>query len=131
MPKRPKTETDDFSRHIGQRIRLFRTAAGLSLEALGSRIGVTYQQIQKYEKGANRVSATTLAHIAQVLNVNVAVFFLSDDDSEETGIAMGGSLRTAQQIDRLTPEVRNNLIALVDLLSRDPHVATHSSENEL
>jgi transcriptional regulator with XRE-family HTH domain len=60
---------------VGQRIRIQRLAAGLSQSELGERIGVTFQQVQKYEKGANRVGAGRLTKIARVLNVPVNAFF--------------------------------------------------------
>lgn len=57
---------------IGQRIRAFRIAAGLSQEKLGESLGLTFQQVQKYEKGTNRVSGSRLIEIAGVLNTKVA-----------------------------------------------------------
>ena len=60
---------------VGQRIRIQRLAAGLSQSELAERIGVTFQQIQKYEKGMNRVGAGRLTNIARVLNVSVGSFF--------------------------------------------------------
>ena len=60
---------------VGQRIRIQRLAAGLSQSELAERIGVTFQQVQKYEKGMNRVGAGRLTHIARVLNVPVGSFF--------------------------------------------------------
>ena len=60
---------------VGQRIRIQRLAAGLSQSELAERIGVTFQQVQKYEKGANRVGAGRLTRIARVLNVPVGSFF--------------------------------------------------------
>jgi transcriptional regulator with XRE-family HTH domain len=65
---------------VGQRIRIQRLAAGLSQSELAARIGVTFQQVQKYEKGANRVGAGRLTRIARVLNVPVSSFF----DGRET-----------------------------------------------
>ena len=60
---------------VGQRIRIQRLAAGLSQSELAERIGVTFQQVQKYEKGMNRVGAGRLTKIARVLNVAVGSFF--------------------------------------------------------
>jgi transcriptional regulator with XRE-family HTH domain len=56
-------------RLVGQNIRIFRTAKGMSQTELGAAVGVTFQQVQKYEKGANRVGASRLVQIAQVLGV--------------------------------------------------------------
>jgi transcriptional regulator with XRE-family HTH domain len=60
---------------VGRRIRLQRLSAGMSQTELGNRIGVTFQQVQKYEKGVNRVGAGRLTEIAAILNVPVTVFF--------------------------------------------------------
>ena len=60
---------------VGQRIRILRLAAGLSQSELAERIGVTFQQVQKYEKGMNRVGAGRLTKIARVLNVPIGSFF--------------------------------------------------------
>jgi transcriptional regulator with XRE-family HTH domain len=68
--------------HVGLRIRAARLAAGLSQERLGTALGVTFQQIQKYEKGANRVGAGRLGDIARVLSVPVSFFFDSEGGNE-------------------------------------------------
>jgi transcriptional regulator with XRE-family HTH domain len=61
--------------HVGRRLREMRLLRGLSQSALGKRLGVTFQQIQKYERGANRLSASMLWHAAEALNVPVSSFF--------------------------------------------------------
>lgn len=66
---------DPVDTHVGKRVRLRREELGLSQTALGERLDVTYQQVQKYEKGANRISASRLALIAEVLRVPVSYFF--------------------------------------------------------
>jgi len=62
-------------RHVGGRIRMRRMLAGVSQEKLGGALGVTFQQVQKYEKGTNRVSASRLQQIAKMLDVPVSFFF--------------------------------------------------------
>jgi transcriptional regulator with XRE-family HTH domain len=62
-------------KHVGNRVRMRRMMLGMSQEALGEALGVTFQQVQKYEKGKNRVSASRLQHISQVLQVPVPFFF--------------------------------------------------------
>jgi len=59
---------------LGEKIRIRRTAAGMSQSELGEALGVTFQQIQKYEKGANRVSAVRLEQIAKALNESISYF---------------------------------------------------------
>jgi transcriptional regulator with XRE-family HTH domain len=76
---------------IGARIRLRRSARGLSQEKLGEALGLSYQQVQKYEKGQHRVSASRLSQIAGVLGVSVSYFLdhgmaSASPDDEETGM---------------------------------------------
>lgn len=61
--------------HVGTRLRLRRTLLGLSQEKLGEAVGITFQQLQKYERGANRISASRLFNLSQVLGVPVSFFF--------------------------------------------------------
>lgn len=61
--------------HVGSRIRMRRTIVGISQEKLGEALGVTFQQVQKYEKGTNRVGASRLQRMAEVLNVQIGFFF--------------------------------------------------------
>lgn len=67
--------------HVGSRVRLRRTLLGMSQEKLGEAIGLTFQQVQKYERGANRVGASRLYDLARVLDVPVSFFF--DDMPDE------------------------------------------------
>ncbi|NHN83469.1 helix-turn-helix domain-containing protein [Acetobacter musti] len=69
------TRISDLDSHVGARIRLRRTMLGMSQEKLGEAIGLTFQQIQKYERGANRVSASRLFDIAKVLDVPIGFFY--------------------------------------------------------
>src|SRR4029434_409913 len=61
--------------HVGSRIRLRRTLLGMSQERVAEGIGLTFQQVQKYEKGANRVSSSRLYDLAGILDVPLAYFF--------------------------------------------------------
>ncbi len=61
--------------HVGSRIRLRRTLMGLSQERLGEALGLTFQQVQKYERGVNRVGASRLFDLARVLDVPIAFFY--------------------------------------------------------
>ena len=67
--------------HVGARVRLRRTLLGMSQEKLGEAIGLTFQQVQKYERGANRIGASRLYDLSRVLDVPVSFFF--DDMPEE------------------------------------------------
>ena len=62
-------------KHVGARVRMRRLMLGLSQEKLADGLGLTFQQVQKYEKGTNRIGASRLQHIAEVLQVPVSFFF--------------------------------------------------------
>ena len=66
---------DPIDAHVGARLRYRRMLIGMSQETLGARIGLTFQQIQKYEKGQNRMGASRLYRVAEALDVPVAYFF--------------------------------------------------------
>jgi len=72
-----KKAPNPIDQQVGARLRMQRMLVGMSQEKLGDALGVTFQQIQKYEKGSNRISASTLKQIASVLNVQPS-FFLED-----------------------------------------------------
>jgi len=70
-----KKSPNPIDTHVGSRVRLRRMMFGMSQEKLGERLGITFQQIQKYEKGTNRIGASRLQAIARVLSVPVSFFF--------------------------------------------------------
>ncbi|MCG6114270.1 MAG: helix-turn-helix domain-containing protein [Mesorhizobium sp.] len=70
-----KKKPNPIDTHVGSRIRLRRNMLGLSQEKLGESLGITFQQIQKYEKGTNRVGASRLQAISSILGVPVSFFF--------------------------------------------------------
>ena len=73
---RPKIDTPSVvDVHVGARVRLRRTLLGMSQEKLGNAIGLTFQQIQKYERGANRIGASRLHDMARALDVPIQYFF--------------------------------------------------------
>ena len=84
MPKLPKSKatrrSDARDNEVGRRVRTQRLTKGLSQTELGEKIGVTFQQVQKYEKGTNRIGAGRLSRIAEVLEVPVTYFFPSEDE---------------------------------------------------
>jgi transcriptional regulator with XRE-family HTH domain len=75
VPPRVATSVDTY---IGAQMRNGRTALGLSQEALGEKLGVSFQQVQKYEKGVNRVSAARLFEICKALKLPLASMFERD-----------------------------------------------------
>ncbi|AJD44728.1 helix-turn-helix transcriptional regulator [Rhizobium sp. SEMIA 4085] len=76
---------------VGRRIRMQRRVLGMSQSALAERVSVTFQQVQKYEKGSNRVGASRLQGIADCLNVPVSFFFegMAGADESEPGLVKG------------------------------------------
>src|SRR5262245_208521 len=72
MAKKAPNPTD---KHVGSRVRMRRMMLGMSQEKLGDALGLTFQQVQKYEKGTNRIGASRLQQISHILQVPVAFFF--------------------------------------------------------
>lgn len=75
--------------HVGSRVRLRRMLLGMSQERLGESMGLTFQQVQKYEKGVNRIGASRLFQISKILDVPVQFFFEEAPYSGEAGSAQG------------------------------------------
>lgn len=87
-----KSNPDPADIHVGSRLKIRRTLLGMSQEKLGEAVGLTFQQIQKYERGANRIGASRLYQFAQILNVPVAYFFedmpdRAADEDKAVGLA--------------------------------------------
>ncbi len=73
-----------IDRHVGSRVRMRRMMVGMSQEKLGDGLGITFQQVQKYEKGTNRISASRLQQIGSILGVPVAFFYEGAPGGEAT-----------------------------------------------
>jgi transcriptional regulator with XRE-family HTH domain len=71
----PRNGAHPIDRHVGSRVRMRRLMLGLSQTQLAVRLSLTFQQVQKYEKGANRIGAGRLQHISEILQVPVEFFF--------------------------------------------------------
>jgi transcriptional regulator with XRE-family HTH domain len=71
----PKKSGNPIDKHVGSRVRMRRMMLGMSQTKLGDALGITFQQVQKYEKGTNRIGASRLQHIAHILQVPVPFFF--------------------------------------------------------
>jgi transcriptional regulator with XRE-family HTH domain len=109
---------------VGARIRMLRVDRGISQTMLAERIGVTFQQMQKYERGANRVGASRLSQIASVLGVSVGEFFESSRagspglNSPVRLLAEPGALRVLKAYARTTsPRVRLCIAKLVESIA--------------
>ena len=97
--------------HVGSRVRLRRTLLGLSQEGLGNAVGLTFQQIQKYERGANRIASSRLYQFSQVLDVPVSFFF--DDMPEAAGGNSGGLSEDAPSADEYGHLIKRETLELV------------------
>jgi transcriptional regulator with XRE-family HTH domain len=124
MPRRAKNPIDI---HVGARVRMARLAAGLSQEQLAGALGVTFQQVQKYEKGTNRFGAGRLYDAAKVLKVTVGYFFESaggkpSADNPELDAITGAlstseGIRIAQSLSRITdPRLRRSIADMLEAM---------------
>jgi transcriptional regulator with XRE-family HTH domain len=122
--KSPSKSPSDADRRIGRRIRLRRLSRGLSQEALASMLGLTFQQVQKYERGTNRISAGRLDEIARVLRVPVAVFYDGEDAGEQADSPALALMATSQGM-RLfrafgaigSPELRRKALEMLEVVA--------------
>lgn len=126
MSKLPTEVPDPIDLHVGRLIRARRRAIGVSQYDLAPAIGVTFQQVQKYEIGSNRVSASKLFAIAQALRVPVGSFF---SDLEEVGadpsalsefgdfLALNGSAELVKAYRNLSADQRRVLVDLAQVMA--------------
>lgn len=89
----------DIDGYVGKRLKQRRTIMGLSQEAVAKTVGITFQQVQKYEKGSNAMNARRLYEFARVMNVPVAYFFEGIDQSASHNVAIGFAEAAASQFD--------------------------------
>jgi transcriptional regulator with XRE-family HTH domain len=90
--------------HVGRRVRLRRTLLGLSQERLGELLSLTFQQIQKYERGVNRIGSSRLYELGRVLDVPVS-FFFDDMPEEARPVASGMAPGLAEEGAAFVPEL--------------------------
>jgi transcriptional regulator with XRE-family HTH domain len=128
-----KKRPDPLDIEVGQRVRTFRLQKGLSQETLGDQLGLTFQQVQKYEKGTNRVSAGRLQRIANVLGIPVSDFFTSHREGEAAPAEIFKLLDTAAAV-RLVraysrirePRLQRAITRLVERIAADNDRAAKS-----
>jgi transcriptional regulator with XRE-family HTH domain len=105
---------DPIDIHVGSRVRLRRTLLGLSQEKLGEAVGLTFQQIQKYERGANRIGSSRLHDLAHVLDVPVSFFFEDmSDQVKDRGAVAAGTAEDEQAVVERNPLNRRETLELV------------------
>jgi transcriptional regulator with XRE-family HTH domain len=133
-----KKSTTEIDVEIGSRVRMRRMTVGMSQEKLGEMLGLTFQQVQKYEKGTNRISVSRLVDIANVLGVEIEFFFNGLKSRKDgSGFAEGDATPYASEV-MSTPEglqlvrtfaqirnakVRRSLVQLVTVLSASEEAA--------
>ena len=126
MAEHPKLKTpgkkgpNPVDVHVGRRVRIRRVLCGLSQTALAEQLGLTFQQLQKYESGANRISASRLWQIAQILDVPISWFFMGiDDDTDklEEFRTKRETLELVRNIGTCPPEVQKRFRALLHSIS--------------
>lgn len=136
MLHKPQTKTPNaIDIHVGSRIRLQRALKGMSQTTLAEGLGVTFQQVQKYEKGTNRVGSSRLQAIANILGVPVAFFFEEGPGGspDPQGPEMGASAEIAQFLNSTEgvalnrafvkiqdAKIRRKFVDLVKTLAKEP-----------
>ena len=127
MGKKP----DPVDMLVGRNIKLHRLSKSMSQEELAHKLGLTFQQLQKYERGINRVGGGRLFRIASILGVEIGAFFEGADRPERapldafsplTLISDPQSFRLAQAFSRISdPEMRRTLVNLLEKIADDVH----------
>lgn len=124
---------------LGAAVRIRRRTIGMSQEALAEQCGVSFQQIQKYENGANRISFSRLVQIARALRCRVTdlmdVFDGADKETAEdldllTRMRTPGALELLSGFEKLAPEVRSSLVTLVRTLTNQQAAAAALAEEK-
>ncbi len=129
----PARIPDPLDAMVGAKIRVFRVHRRISQTDLAEQIGVTFQQVQKYEKGANRIGASRLSRIAAVLGISVGELFEpSESKSDESAslfrlLAQPGALRVLKAYTRTSdPRIRSAIAELIEGIA-DRESSTKSS----
>jgi transcriptional regulator with XRE-family HTH domain len=127
-----KKSTGSIDKEIGSRVRMRRISIGMSQEKLGDMLGLTFQQVQKYEKGTNRISVGRLVDIAKILGVDIHFFFNGIKSikaepgfgEEETPPYMADMISTPEGLQLIrtftsikNPKVRKSIVQLVTTLA--------------
>jgi len=109
-------QADNIDRHVGSRIRQYRRLLNLSQQDMGEKIGISYQQIQKYESGVNRISAGRLFMFAEILEVPIQKFYEGINTAiKGRNIAQVHSLETLLE----NPETKDAIEKLVDSILKN------------
>lgn len=135
-PAAKKKSPNPTDKHVGSRVRMRRMMLGMSQEKLGDSLGLTFQQVQKYEKGTNRIGASRLQQISNILQVPVSFFFegapatmtgasphsiVADDPSYvQDFLATSDGLSLTKAFMRIkTPKLRRRIVDLVEEIAAE------------
>jgi transcriptional regulator with XRE-family HTH domain len=132
-----------IDKHVGTRLRMRRLMLNMSQTEVANALGLTFQQVQKYEKGFNRVSASRLQHLCRILDVPVSFFFDGAPQAhglpapprtemDQVSVALNSCLATSDGLALVTaytrirdPKVRRALVALVERIVAEPDGTAH------
>jgi transcriptional regulator with XRE-family HTH domain len=135
LKKSASRETDQVDKFVGERIRLYRSMVGVSQQKLAEKLGVTFQQLQKYERGENRIGAGRLMVVATTLGIPIT--FLLDEQAFTQ--LQGGAHETIRNVTETTrdaysigrafsqitdPEIRRSIATLVHSLAQQSEAST-------
>jgi transcriptional regulator with XRE-family HTH domain len=116
IKRKTKGIADQIDKHVGQRLRVRRSLLGLSQEKLADAVGVTFQQIQKYERGTNRISASRLLAFSQALEIPVDYFYENMTSKTKGARKLAGFSDTGQE--PLNAGKKNAALRSDDLMTR-------------
>lgn len=110
----------EISAIVGRNMKALRAMTGISQSLLADKIGVTFQQVQKYENGANRVSAPKLLLMAEIFNVPISAFFSNTGlEAPEMPTFGKSGVRAAKMVDALPPKMQGAALRILQSLSQD------------
>jgi transcriptional regulator with XRE-family HTH domain len=123
----PKKAPNPIDKHVGSRVRMRRMMLSMSQEKLGGALGLTFQQVQKYEKGTNRVGSGRLLKISGILGVKITDFFEGTDRMHDTArrsvfdqLAQPESFRLVQAFSGINhPNIRRTLVKLIEQIASE------------
>lgn len=136
-----KKSPNPIDKHVGSRVRMRRVLIGMSQERLGDALGLTFQQVQKYEKGTNRIGASRLQQISRILGMPVEFFFEGAPTGEQEPVSVGFndvadtpyvadflSTNEGVQLNRAflrikDPKMRRRVVDLVNAIAGEEEVA--------
>jgi transcriptional regulator with XRE-family HTH domain len=140
-----KKAPNPIDKHVGSRVRMRRVLIGMSQERLGDALGLTFQQVQKYEKGTNRIGASRLQQISRILGMPVEFFFEGSPSGEREPVGFQDASDTTYVADFLAtnegvqlnraflrirdPKMRRRVVDLVNAIAGEEEEAVPAATN--